>query len=565
MKRFSIATLLAGLFVAIMIPLGVFLVFLVAQLQYNEKVVLERRTLRDAVAISKAIEPVIGEMSTVLTLVASARELQTGDLEEFHRRIQFELRTTGNYIIAADKNGQQLLNTRVEYDSNLGVISDMDGLRNALQANNMQISNVFLGKVSQKWVFNVLKPIEVDNPSDVRVVITTKNADDLEPVFDVMVLPPLWSAVVIDETGRVIASADPEKFKPGDLIQLPGKTNHGDMLQKAGLRTVDVSLAKEQLIGFSRIDGTNWKSLVFGPVRSAQSSILATWYWLVIGVTVFAAVLAAILYVFSRNLNISIRKIASMARDVGAGEIVSPIDTRIAELDFVAKTLSGASFDRSQKEDTIRVVMQELSHRTKNLIAVVLSMVRQTSKRARTTEAMTASITERIMGLGHSIDLLTAKDWGAVKLSDLIEKQLASFGKVGRTVVLEGEDIFLRPEAVQHLGMALHELATNTFKYGALSKPTGKVNISWETYDRVTDDEDDPRSEKMLRLTWREIGGPPASEPEQKGFGTQILNRYMESAFAGQTKLVYADDGFSWVLEGPFAKFSGEKRPASAY
>lgn len=545
MKRYSITSLLSALFAAILIPLGLSVVLLIAQLQNGERKALETRMLRDVKSVVQAVEPVIAEMLSTLSLVTSTQELEAGDFRTFHARTQFALRETGNFIIVVDAEGRQLLNTRVPYGEHRGFIADLGGLQRVLETAKPQISSVFFGHTAQKWVFNVMKPLPKRNTTPARAVITTKNAEDLGPALSVLNLPERWQAVVIAADGKVVISSDQNRNSTGEPLRLPEGASLQDIEGDSGTRNV-TNADGRQLLAFARIDGTDWRGVIWGPVATAQESILKTWYTLIIGGLVFMALSMLSLYFISRQLTRGVAGIVDMARRLGEGTVVSPVTSRIIEFDIVAKALADASFDRSKREDTLTFVMRELAHRTKNLIAVIISMVRQTAKGSDSVGAMSQALTNRMMGLGHSIDLLTAKDWGGVPLSELLSRQLSAFGKIDKSVFLNGPEVLLRAEAVQHLGMALHELATNAVKYGGLSKPGGRLFIDWEI---LPGDE-----QEMLLLSWKERGGPLAEAPAKRGFGTTIIERHTAAAFRGKTELDYSADGFNWTLTAPLAQ-----------
>jgi two-component sensor histidine kinase len=113
----------------------------------------------------------------------------------------------------------------------------------------------------------------------------------------------------------------------------------------------------------------------------------------------------------------------------------------------------------------------------------------------------------------------------------------------------------LSPEAAQNFGLVVHELTTNSIKYGALSVALGKITVSWKPLEK------DGR--QMIYIVWTETGGPPATEPSRKGFGTTVIKRHAEGAFGGQVVTEYRETGFEWSLEAPMRYFI-PKRPDQA-
>jgi two-component sensor histidine kinase len=207
--------------------------------------------------------------------------------------------------------------------------------------------------------------------------------------------------------------------------------------------------------------------------------------------------------------------------------------------------LSADVATRERHERHIEDIMLELSHRSKNLLAVVQSIARQVARRTKNFEDFDAAFAARIRALANVHDLLVRRDWEGADIREVISSQLAPFGQPddGR-VTIEGSELVLRPKAVEHIGLALHELATNAAKYGALSSPTGSVSIRWAM---IPSDE----GPAQMRIDWQESGGPPVASPQQNGFGHMVITHLAPKALEGQAKLDYAIAGFRWILVAP--------------
>ena len=169
--------------------------------------------------------------------------------------------------------------------------------------------------------------------------------------------------------------------------------------------------------------------------------------------------------------------------------------------------------ERKKAEERIQLLMREVSHRSKNLLAVVQAIAGQTVRTAETLEKFEATFTQRLRGLAASHDLLIQENWRGVMLRDLAIHQLALFAEAGGPrLTLSGPNVMLTPQAAQAIGLALHELGTNAIKHGAWSVPAGKVLMSW-TFDA------NPEVANVLQVRWDERGGPPVTRPVGKGFG----------------------------------------------
>lgn len=201
--------------------------------------------------------------------------------------------------------------------------------------------------------------------------------------------------------------------------------------------------------------------------------------------------------------------------------------------------LTGAAVDvteRKENERHLRLLMRELTHRSKNLLAVIQAMARQTARHAGTTDDFVEQFSARLQALARSHDLLVQESWHGASLNDMVRSQLGHhLDRDSSQVTVKGPDILLRPEAAQNLGLALHELSTNAAKFGALSVPSGHVDIMWS--HRPVE------KGGGIRLEWKETGGPPVSKPEGRGFGSLVIERNLSRALDGEVSLEFAPGG----------------------
>ena len=198
--------------------------------------------------------------------------------------------------------------------------------------------------------------------------------------------------------------------------------------------------------------------------------------------------------------------------------------------------------ERKANEDQLRLLLRELTHRCKNLLAVIHAIARQTASRTRSVEDFLGRFSARLAAMGASHDLLIADDWQGASLRMLVEQQLGEHAeRFGGQIAIDGEDVMLKPEAVQNLGLALHELATNAHKYGSLSEPAGEVNISWKFCDDAS----------KLKLVWQERGGPKVTPPERSGFGRAMIENVVSKALEGDVRLSFPPKGVRCVIEIP--------------
>jgi two-component sensor histidine kinase/CheY-like chemotaxis protein len=197
--------------------------------------------------------------------------------------------------------------------------------------------------------------------------------------------------------------------------------------------------------------------------------------------------------------------------------------------------------ERKKHQEQNELLLREVNHRAKNLLSLVLAIARQTEH--TDAEDFLRRFGNRLRGLAASQDVLVNHTWRDVPLIDLVYSQLSHFaGLVGDRILIRGGAISLAPDAAQTLGMALHELATNASKYGALSDNQGEVAITW-----TVGSETDPAS--GFSLTWKESGGPVVAPPDKTGFGYTVTTDMVEMNTGGKVTAQYEPEGFVWRLD----------------
>ncbi|WP_337925415.1 CHASE domain-containing protein [Croceicoccus gelatinilyticus] len=176
---------------------------------------------------------------------------------------------------------------------------------------------------------------------------------------------------------------------------------------------------------------------------------------------------------------------------------------------------------------------RELNHRVKNTLANVLSIVSLTRRRATSLDAFATSLDGRIRALSATHDLLTQSEWGTTPVKSVIEVEMAPYA-LGRDSIVEmdGPEVELAPNDALSLGLAIHELATNAAKFGALSVPGGKVSVDWDLV-----------SENLVRVRWKESDGPTVSDDRPRGFGTELIEKIVAHELRNPVDLVFEASG----------------------
>jgi PAS domain S-box-containing protein len=197
---------------------------------------------------------------------------------------------------------------------------------------------------------------------------------------------------------------------------------------------------------------------------------------------------------------------------------------------------------RKDAERLQRVLIGELNHRVKNVFATVMAISRQTLDRDGDGRDSVASFNARLMSMAHAHDLLTHNDWQRADLADLVKQVLKPYPP--EKFEIEGCPVLLPQKAVVSFSLAIHELATNAAKYGALSVPQGSVSISW-TYSE---------GNSRLQFKWMERDGPAVELPTRKGFGSRLIERLLAAEINGQSSISYDPKGVICEIEAVLAQ-----------
>jgi PAS domain S-box-containing protein len=192
--------------------------------------------------------------------------------------------------------------------------------------------------------------------------------------------------------------------------------------------------------------------------------------------------------------------------------------------------------ERKEGEAHLRLLLRELTHRSKNLLAVIQAMARQTARHTGSVETFLTQFGARLQALAASHDLLIRESWYGASLGELVRSQLGVYldGSAPQ-ISIDGPAIAIKPEAAQSLGLALHELAVNAAKFGALSVPTGRVAITWSRLENVDG--------SAVELDWRERLGPKVKTRRRKGFGSIVIERNLARALNAKVDLEFDPDG----------------------
>ncbi|KQT48445.1 hypothetical protein ASG47_08855 [Devosia sp. Leaf420] len=528
-----VALYLFALVLVILIPALIVALVLLNSTNDAQEEVVEALTNATVQAMGQSVDREVAGMITTLRVLSSDQSLEGGQLGEFHRRAVIALAGTGSYLIGVDNTGNQLLNTRVAFGDPLSRSSDFETAQRSLERGRPTVSGLFFGKVAQTWVYNVWLPLPDGAP--VRLLALTQNARDLIPVLQSRELPQGWNAALVDGQNTIISSTTGDEFAIGDTLpmrrdpktQLPGWTEET-------IRNDKVVTAEWR----SAITG--WRIVAWASAGDVKRPLGESLMQLAAWGLIIAIVASLIAFFIAQQLSLSVRGLRLDAQRLGRGEAVFERHYPVGEIDEVSKALVLASRQRQTAERDVRFLMRELAHRSKNQMAVISAMAKQTSRGATDVPSYVQALERRIMGLARSTDLLLAHGRAGVSLRELIDLQLAPFRPHDEArVTIDGPDTRINPQGAQILGMALHELAVNATQYGAFADERGKLTLAWS------------ENGDELEMRWRETLSGPLKASERAGFGTTVLRAMVGGALGAKVERHEHPDGVEWTIDIP--------------
>jgi two-component sensor histidine kinase len=255
-------------------------------------------------------------------------------------------------------------------------------------------------------------------------------------------------------------------------------------------------------------------------------------------------------YFFAALIEQPLAQATAAARDLGGGAVLEARTSPLREANALNAVLSAASKELAARAAHAALLTREVTHRSKNLLAVVISLANQIARQSASVEEFRDRLAARLHALGRSKDLLIAGEWKGADLAELVRAQLRPFIDLGTSrLTLAGPPLFLHADAVRNLGLALHELATNAAKYGALRVDEGTITVEW----RLCGDE----RGTVLEFSWTELAGCRTRSTKRDGFGSLVLTVLVPRAVDGSAVLEFTEKGLRWSLRAPLRQMMG--------
>lgn len=529
-----VSFLLALSIIALAVPLLALLAIEAARLTSSERARLVGDAASSASRIAADLDQTLNGYIAILESLATTPALGEDNFETVYYQAVAALQPRGLYAFLRDKNGQQLFNTRLPYGVSLPTSTRFDDP--LFENGRPYVSDVVIGRVAKTPVMAVSVPIMRGGKIE-YVMSLSLEPGLMKELLDRQKLPSEWRGTITDRKGNIIARTKLHE-------QFLGKPFKEEALrEKLSGAQQGMDLEGRSVIwGSAPSRASGWLISVSIPADLVEASAREALLSYVLIVAAFTCVGIAGAVGVARVITRPLGLAEKAAKSLGEGRLVDFKPTVVEEANAIGEALMEAARLREQAEQQILLLMREVNHRSKNMLAVVQAIARQMP--SNDPKQFVRQFSDRIVGLAASQDLLIESNWQGVRVADLVRSQLALFRElIGTRIEISGPPVRLQPPAAQAIGMALHELATNASKYGALSDENGQVAVSWKQFGAG--------EEQQFVLEWREKDGPPVKPPARHGFGHTIMVAMVEKSLDAKVEVDYAENGLVWTVHAP--------------
>jgi two-component sensor histidine kinase len=537
----SVKGRLIALIAATVVPMVGFSALLATRYAESERRAIETRRLDVAKNLTVLIDGEVSAIEAVLAGLAKTPDLLRGDIGGFRAYAETLIGERIAVLALLEPSGQQIMSTFVPLGQPLPKRDDMKLFEPVFRGENI-VSGIVQGTAVQRPIISIAAPV-IQNGRATYTLSAVVYPERFTQLFARADVNPKWAAAVVDRDGRFVArNLNPDRFIGKQARPELGAVARGE----PDVGTFDNTTLEGVHTGnsFRRSQLTGWTSVVAVPREVLEEPLTTALKWLALGAAFVTLVSVGFASLLAARIARSIGAFKDAASALIEGKSLPATPSYIQELIEVRTAFEhteAAVLARRQADQNVRFLLRELSHRSKNLIAVIQAVANRTARTATSLEDFRGSFSKRLQGLAVSHDLLVKEEWQGARLGELVHDHLLPFvDPSSPRVNVACGTVLLSATAAQAVGLALHELATNASKYGALSGMSGKVTISCAVA------EDEPAH--PLKVRWIESGGPPVQPPARSGFGQIVIDSMVSTAVGGRAELDYDPQGFKWTL-----------------
>jgi two-component sensor histidine kinase len=510
----------------------------------TEQVRVEQEAVRIAGLTGLLVDAELRQLIAKLEGLAASSALARDDLQGFHAEAKLLTNGRDETIILRDMGVRQFLNSQLPYEAELpgGPAFSLEE-KTGYGEGRPHVSDVYLSPRNREPRIVIALPIIRDGSPKYVIGLTVPTSRVLSAFLPA--IPPGYVVAVGDRKGAYVTRSERhEEFtgKPG----LPDYVKQ--VVGKSGTFRSFNFERRELLAGYYRSELSGWFYTANIPIDRLQAPLKTSLLQLA-GVGAAAlAVSGYLALLFSRGITSAAQDLAERARALGANEEVEPVASHLAEFALISDALVAAgnaiaerSSERRRSEAQRELLVNELNHRVKNSLAVAQSIATQTLRSALSMSEARSALSDRLVSLGRTHDILTKENWEGANVADIVANTVDLYGAPDR-IFTDGPPARLSPGPSLSMSLVLHELMTNSTKYGALSSDEGKVSIRWWNLAEVGKP---PR----LFLKFEEAGGPPVTPPVHRGFGSRLFAASFTSPEEGKIAITYRATGVICEIE----------------
>lgn len=491
---------------------------------------IRQRSLYLARGLDSTLTQMVGTYAAVAHTLSVSQALQTNNLEEFHKQASAALKG-GAWLVVLDRTGQQLVNTRVPWGTTLPA-TPHPALQSVFEGKSY-ISDLMHGTVAGQNVLSNTAPVRHLDTGAIIYAVTVVFPPEAVLRAIQGESPPEWHSVIIDRAGVIIARVPLHAERVGKLATASTLADVASVKEgqegfwSANIKTVE----GYRVIGaFRRMASTGWVVGVSAP-PSVFDQALYRAIWIAVVILCICLLLPPLVaFTAGARIREAVNALRTKAEALEAGRVIEPPVTPLIEVNQVALTMHRAAIRLQREAQHHKLLILELNHRVKNSLTSVQAIARRTF-RGESQDAV-ERFEGRILAMSNTHNLLTETQWAGVHLIELIKLEIFSYSD---RIALQGPDMVLSPRAAVSFGLVFHELVTNAVKYGALSAPEGRVDITWTVEHNGKD--------RNVEIIWTESGGPPVTAPTRKGFGTTLIQTSIQHDLQGVVDTEYHPSG----------------------
>jgi two-component sensor histidine kinase len=535
--RYSTRFHLIGLATAVVVPLTAFAGLVLYRYEKNQQLRVEREILQVAQQTGLLVDAELTKLTAKLEGLASSSALTTDDFERFHAEAALLTRDREETIILRDLGVRQIFNSQLSFGAPLPNGPPFSSEeRSRFNQGRPYVSDVYSSPRSGEPRIVVALPILRDGGPKYVLGITIPTSRIRDAYLSSV--PAGFIVAVGDRKGAYVARS----VRHDEMVGKPGLPEYvQQVVGKSGTFKSSNFEGRQLLAGYYRSDLSSWFFTANIPAADIEEPVeasLAQLGWFGVGALVLSGLLALW---FSQGIVAAAGGLAQRARDLGRGAPITPISTHLAEFALINDALVAASDEISAREVHRQLLVNELNHRVKNSLTIAQSIAAQTLRSARSLPEARTALSARLVSLALTHDVLTKENWEGANVEDIVSQATEPFGADNR-IAASGSFARLLPSPALTLSLILHELLTNSSKYGALSSDTGSVSITWKAHSGAP-------VAQSISLVFKELGGPAVKAPSYAGFGSRLFAGSFASPKDGRLRISYLPGGVVCEIE----------------